>query len=253
MYNGPRREDRGFTLVELVVGLAVLFLIAGLGFSLIRNASNKTKVAVAKAYISQFAMILDGIHNDCGYYPPSEHDDLETLTSAVPPSSRFRGWQGPYFKTLPRDPWRTPYFYILQNGLVFGPQECRRQQHGGPYDETFVFESTATGNAGLIIENFLVASARVWLNGVEIFRPNQFNPHVNHLEAVVALQAENTLRIWIPSNVRHSNYFLISVTSPLSRKASYIMGSRGSDRQPGGEGFAADLVWLPGQATSSFR
>ncbi|HNQ34658.1 MAG TPA: type II secretion system protein GspG [bacterium] len=253
MPNGLKRKNNGFTLIELAVGLVILFLLAGLGFSLIRSASQKTKVAVAKTYIAQFAMVIDGIRNDCGFYPPSENGNLESLTSAGPPSPKFRGWQGPYFKTLPRDPWRNDYFYLIQNGLVFGPQECRRQQRGGPYDETFVFDSTATGNAGLIIENFLVASARVWLNGMEIFHPNQFNPQVSHLEAAVTLLARNSLRVWIPSNVQHSNYFLISVTSPLSRKASYILGSRGADKQPGGDGFAADLVWLPGQATGSFR
>ncbi|OPZ94099.1 MAG: hypothetical protein BWY71_02426 [Planctomycetes bacterium ADurb.Bin412] len=105
----------------------------------------------------------------------------------------------------------------------------------------------------MIIHNFQVASGRIILNGVEIFHPNEFNPNLDHMEKTVALDKVNTLYVWIPSNVRQENYFLISINSPFSRRTTYILGSRGADGQPGGIGFDEDLVWLEGQATESFK
>ncbi len=142
------RRESSFTIIELVVGLLVLFLLSAIGFSLIRAASQKTKIAVAKAYISQYASLVDGIRNDLGYYPPSVNETLESLTYRDSPFPGRRGWQGPYLKTIPIDPWKTPYFYCVTNGVVFGPQQCRREPGGQPYEETFTFRTPPTGQGG---------------------------------------------------------------------------------------------------------
>ena len=249
-----KRDRRaGFTLVELIVGICILIIIGAAGFTLIRQAAQRTKVVVAKANLSQYATLLESVKSEVNYYPPAVNETLESLTFTASPPGYERWWRGPYLKETPVDPWKKEYFYHLIYGIVFGPKQFKRESHGSPYDETFTFPAVP-GSGTLIIDNSShpVASTRVWLNGVEIVHPSDINPHIYTITKQLTLASDNTLRVWIPSNVHQQNYYYLTITSPFSNRTSYTIGSYGSDNKIGGDGFARDLIWIAGQSGTDF-
>lgn len=247
-----KRDRRaGFTLLELLIGICILVILGAIGFTLIRQALQRTKVVVAKAGITQYAMLLDVVKSDANYYPPAVNETLESLTYTAAPAGYARGWRGPYLKTTPIDPWGTPYFYnvIYEEGAIFGPTQCFRAVP--PKYQDFPF-TAVPGNATFVMDNFGVTGCSVILNGTEIITESEFKKDVLRIEKPVTLLANNVLSIWQRSD--KSSFQILGVTAPLTfgKHTSYILGSYGSDKKGGGEGFAKDLIWTTGQFGTDF-
>jgi len=231
-----------------MAGIFIFLLLCLVGFKLISALYQRTKVVVAKTSIAQYAYLLETIKGDINYYPPDINQTLESLTYSTPPSGYERGWHGPYLDKIPIDPWGTPYFYRLTYGVIFGPEICQRFG-GGPFDQTFTFQAIP-GKGRIVVENMtkIVHAGRIWLNGAEVVSPQEFQKDIPRIEKKVTLLASNTLRVRLESNPNH--YILVSITSPFSRKVTYLVGSYGADGEPGGNGFAGDLYWFSGQSSS---
>jgi general secretion pathway protein G len=98
----------GFTLIEMVVVIAIIGLIMALVGPRVLNYLNEAKVKAARIQIQGFASALNLFHLDAGRYPSS----AEGLAALVQPTLGVPGWNGPYLKgTVPKDPWGTPYLY----------------------------------------------------------------------------------------------------------------------------------------------
>jgi general secretion pathway protein G len=248
-----KRDRRaGFTLLELLIGICILVILGAIGFTLIRQASQRTKVVVAKASITQYVMLLDVAKSDANYYPPAVNDTLESLAYTAAPTGYGRGWRGPYLKTTPIDPWGAPYFYrlICPTGVLFGPTQCFRATP--PKYQDFSF-TASPGNATLKMENFDLTACSVVLNGIEIISEDEFkkmDPLVE--QPITLLSGTNILSVRARSN--KSAYILLTITSPnpFSNHTTYEVGSYGSDKKSGGTGFAKDLTWVSGQSGTGF-
>lgn len=238
-------------MLELLIGICILVVLGVIGFTLIRQASQRTKVVVAKASISQYVMLLDVIKTDANYYPPAVNETLESLIYAGAPTGYGRGWRGPYLKTTPIDPWGTPYFYnlIYEEGIIFGPTQCFRSTP--PKYQDFSF-TASPGAATLVMDNFDLTACSVILNGVEIITESEFKKDILHTEKPITLLANNVLSVRARSN--KSAYILLGVTAPLTfgNRTGYIIGSYGLDKKGGGTGFAKDLIWVTGQFGPNF-
>ncbi len=107
---GPveRRED-GFTLLELLVVLAVLAMLIGLVAPAALRQLGNAKEKVAQQSVVRLAGVLDLYKLDVGRYPSTDQG-LQALVAAP---SGVRGWHGPYLKdgALPEDPWDHPFVY----------------------------------------------------------------------------------------------------------------------------------------------
>ena len=105
----PRRDERGFTLVEILVVITIIGLIMALVGPRVINYLGEAKVKAAKIQIESFSSALDLYYLDAGRYPSSS----EGLTALAQRPGGATTWNGPYLKggVVPNDPWGHPYLY----------------------------------------------------------------------------------------------------------------------------------------------
>ncbi len=102
-------QQRGFSLIELMIVLVILGLIAGIVGPQAMKYLGKGKTQSSKVQIENISAALDMYRLEVGNYPTSA-DGLKALVTA--PSSA-RGWNGPYLKKgeVPKDAWNNEYQY----------------------------------------------------------------------------------------------------------------------------------------------
>lgn len=105
-----RRGERGYTLVELLVVLAIIGLLATIATPLLLRYLGSAKVSTAHAQIESLSASLDLYKLDVGRYPTTQ-EGLAAL-KAKPPATD--NWNGPYVKATANlnDPWGRPYVYV---------------------------------------------------------------------------------------------------------------------------------------------
>ena len=104
----PRRTD-GFTLLELLVVLAILGMIALIAVPQVLNYLERAKTDTTGIQIESIGAALDLYRLDVGRYP-SEEEGIETL---VRRPVGVEKWNGPYVKKSESliDPWGNAYLY----------------------------------------------------------------------------------------------------------------------------------------------
>jgi general secretion pathway protein G len=107
MFPSPLKRRAGFTLVELLVVLAILGLLAGLVGPQVMKFLGTSKSKTAKLQIEDLVATLDLYRLETGRYPSNE----EGLEALVAKPSSAANWNGPYLKkgNVPQDPWGAEY------------------------------------------------------------------------------------------------------------------------------------------------
>jgi general secretion pathway protein G len=108
----PRRSGaaRGFTLIEILVVIAVVAILASLVSPMVFQNVGDAKTTGARAQIEIFALALDAYRLDHDRYPSTE-EGLGVLR-ARPAEEDGGRWRGPYLRReVPLDPWSRPYVY----------------------------------------------------------------------------------------------------------------------------------------------
>ncbi len=102
-------RQAGFTLVEMLVVLAIIGLIVGIAAPRVFNQLAGAKVRTAKVQIESLKSALDLFFLDTGRYPTTN----EGLAVLIVRPSNTSNWNGPYVKSsaVPHDPWNRDYVY----------------------------------------------------------------------------------------------------------------------------------------------
>lgn len=110
-------KQDGFTLVELLVVLAIIALIATLAAPQVLRYLGSARSDAAMAQIRNIESALELFYIDNLRYPTNE-EGLAAL-SAPSPDLQDR-WNGPYLKKAEdlTDPWGKPYVYEFANNTV---------------------------------------------------------------------------------------------------------------------------------------
>ena len=103
------RSDAGFTLLEILVVVAILGLLIGLVAPAVLRQLGGARVSIARQSIERIGSVLDLYKLDVGSYPTTD----EGLAALVSKPAGVDVWNGPYLKAdaVPVDPWNRPYIY----------------------------------------------------------------------------------------------------------------------------------------------
>jgi general secretion pathway protein G len=103
-----RRREPGFTLLELLVVVAIIGLLVGYVAPRYFGQIGKSEIATARAQIDALEKALDQYRLDTGRYPSTELG----LAALVTRPANEPKWNGPYLKkAVPLDPWGKAYVY----------------------------------------------------------------------------------------------------------------------------------------------
>jgi general secretion pathway protein G len=103
-----QRKIRAFTLVELMVVVAILGILSTVVVLSLSGQTHTAKLSVVKSDMSTIRDALELYKMNMNAYP----EKLEYLVTAPPETGTGSSWAGPYIKGgVPRDPWTMEYQY----------------------------------------------------------------------------------------------------------------------------------------------
>jgi general secretion pathway protein G len=104
-----RRHQAGFTLIELVIVMAIIAMLAALIGPRLIGQLGESRVKSTKAQVEMLSTALDSFRIDNRRYPTQQ----EGLKALIEKPDGINTWAGPYLskRQLPKDGWGNDYLY----------------------------------------------------------------------------------------------------------------------------------------------
>jgi len=110
-YYGASPPARGFTLIEILVVVVIIGILGAVIVPNLLGRPDQARVTAAESDLRNLGNALDIYRLDNFQYPSTEQglEALVTRPSGFPEPKNYNP-EG-YIKTLPTDPWGSPYVY----------------------------------------------------------------------------------------------------------------------------------------------
>lgn len=140
------RKNFGFTLIELLVVMAILAILASVGFGQYTNSQIKARDSQRKSDLSNIARALEMYYNDNQSYPTASNGmivvDQGTGPTEVNWGTEFFATFGStdvvYMKRLPKESTsETPYCYSSNEGRDFYLFSTLENENDPSYDGAY--------------------------------------------------------------------------------------------------------------------
>ena len=106
-----RGREAGFTLIEIMVVIAIIGILATLIVPRIMGRPDEAKATAAKHDVGTLVQSLKMYRLDIGRYPSTDQG-LKALVEKPTSDPVPQNWKaGGYLDSLPKDPWGNPYQY----------------------------------------------------------------------------------------------------------------------------------------------
>lgn len=113
--SSSRRRRSGFTLMEVLLVVAILLILASLATVAISRTLKGTQAKQAQIDINTLNQAINVYYIDVGSYPPT----LESLVVMPDGLANPQKWNGSYLeKDLPADPWGNAYQYTVNGDQI---------------------------------------------------------------------------------------------------------------------------------------
>ncbi|MBT5902333.1 MAG: type II secretion system major pseudopilin GspG [Opitutaceae bacterium] len=133
--SSARSRNRGFTLLEIMVVLAILGLLVAV---LVRNVGgdlDRGQEQTAGLFVkSTMSSPILAFRLDTGSNPTT----AQGLEALIAEPQGVKNWKGPYIEKLPMDPWQQPYEYRFpgtKNKTTYDLFSKGRDQTAGTDDD----------------------------------------------------------------------------------------------------------------------
>jgi len=104
---------KGFTLIEVLLVVAILVMLAGAVIFAVGRTPEKTRIELTRTMVEDICNQLERYRLDIGHFPTEEEGGIQALR--VKPNFTEEAlnekWAGPYLSKDPLDPWGTKLNY----------------------------------------------------------------------------------------------------------------------------------------------
>lgn len=134
-------RHRGFSLIELLLVLAILGVLAAIVVPKLGGQSEKARITTTRTQIGNLSTALSNFEIDNGRYPSTS----EGLKALVEKPSNAIGWEQPYIESgvVPKDPWGNDYIYVYpgtRNQYGYDLYSAGPDQNQGSEDDIYQYE-----------------------------------------------------------------------------------------------------------------
>lgn len=105
------KDDRGFTLMELLIVMAVLVILASVVIPRFAGRTEDARRSKAVSDLENIGVAMDMYEADNGEYPTTEQG-IDALVSPPTAEPAPTNWRQYLKKRVSIDPWGHPYHYV---------------------------------------------------------------------------------------------------------------------------------------------